>query len=86
MTNYTDLIARLIARHESLYGKDAVPSCISEAADAIEALVKERDHYKAMYVSAVEELAALRKQIDELDPVAWHFSGKPLYLLEGIKK
>lgn len=41
---------------------------------------------KADHERTKEELAALRKQIDELEPVAWHFSGKPLYLLDGIKK
>lgn len=65
--DYTDLIERL---------RNSLSNGINEeAADAIEALVKERD-----------ELAALRKQIDELQPAAWHFSGKPLYIIEGIKK
>lgn len=89
--DYTDLIERLNnlvildeVRSDNRLGK--------EAADAIEALVKER-----------EQLAALRKQIDALQPVAWLYYergeecfGHPdgyrpddavaLYTLEGIKK
>lgn len=53
---------------------------LREAADLIEALVKERQDdvlaYNTLFgelQAALEELAALRKQIDELQPVAWFY-------------
>lgn len=96
--SYTDLIARLREFKYNLPSE--VVQMKYDAADAIEALVKERDELaekledcececdvRAVATRAkVEELSALRKQIDELEPAAWHFSGKPLYLLDGIKK
>ncbi len=93
--DYTDLIARL-RENADLDAAEHVPSEVVQmqydAADAIEALVKER-----------EQLSTLRKQIDALQPVAWLYYergeecfGHPdgyrpddavaLYTLEGIKK
>lgn len=92
MTNYTDLIARLrhgvgIINLEEAGILDW--STLSDAADAIEALMKERDEltewkkqfeeYDCDEINVAyaiadkykEELAALRKQIDELQPVIW---------------
>lgn len=77
--DYTDLIARL----NNLVVLDEVRSdnrLGKETADAIEALMKKRQDdvlaYNTLFgelQTALEELAALRKQIDELQPVAWFY-------------
>lgn len=96
MTYTNEELGALVERLNNLVILDEVRSdnrLGKETADAIEALMKERDNWKHEFKAAYkreegarQELSALRKQIDELQPVAWHFSGKPLYLLEGIKK
>lgn len=74
MTTHTDLIANLRSRHRLLYQASPIPSVMTEAADAIEALeqqvaalVAERAKSAEQYVARLNQIDAQTKERDDLE-------------------